>query len=156
MREISLTQGKVALVDDEDYERVSALSWRAHKDKKTWYVETSINGETVFMHKFILGLGPEIEADHKDGNGLNNSRSNIRPATRSNNCMNRVGWSKHGYKGVYKVSTGSKFGARIQAVGRMVGLGCHDSPEEAARAYDRAALNYHGEFAKLNFPEEHL
>src|SRR6266487_2555210 len=118
MREIPLTQGKVALVDDEDYERVARLSWRAHYSKGTWYAETGGGEDVVAMHSFILGLPRGSEADHKDRDGLNNCRENIRPATRSNNCMNRQGWSRHGFKGVYKVSTGLKYGARIQEIGR--------------------------------------
>jgi hypothetical protein len=153
MREIPLTQGKVALVDDEDYERVSRLSWRARRDKKTWYAETGSAEQAIFMHTFILGLSAGPETDHKDGNGLNNRRENIRPATRSNNCMNRKGWSKNGFKGVYRVTNSSRWGARIQAAGRMIQIGCYDSPEAAARAYDIAALRYHGEFARLNFLE---
>jgi len=153
MREIPLTQGKVALVDDEDYERVARLSWRAHYSKGTWYAETGGGEDVVAMHSFILGLPRGSEADHKDRDGLNNCRENIRPATRSNNCMNRQGWSRHGFKGVYKVSTGLKYGARIQVDGRMIGLGCYDSAEAAARAYDIAALRHHGKFARLNFQD---
>lgn len=153
MKEIPLTQGKVALVDNEDYERVSKFKWRARRDKKTWYAETGLSEESIFMHNFILGNEPGIEGDHKNGNGLDNQHRNIRIATRSQNCMNRKGWSKNGYKGVYKVSTNSKYGARIQVDGCMLALGCYDTPERAALAYDNATIEHHGDFAQLNFPE---
>jgi len=153
MKQIPLTQGKVALVDDEDYECVSRFKWRARRDKKTWYAETGPCDASIFMHNFILDNAPGMEGDHKNGNGLDNRRQNIRPATRSQNCMNRKGWSKHGYKGVYKVSTNNRYGARIQVDGRMLALGCYDSAEGAALAYDKAAAAYHRDFAQLNFPE---
>ncbi len=153
MKELPLTQGKVALIDDEDYERACRLKWRARRDKKTWYAETGpIDEQLVFLHNFILQTPPGYEGEHRDGNGLDNRRKNLRIATRSQNCMNRKGWSMHGYKGVYKISTGVKYGARLQINKKMIQIGCFYSPEEAARAYDVAALRYHGEFARLNFP----
>lgn len=151
MKEIPLTQGKVAIVDDGDYERVSQFKWRVRRDKKTWYAETGPNDQAIFLHNFILQTPPGYEGEHRDGDGLNNRRDNLRVATRSQNCMNRHGWSMHGYKGVYKVSTGDKYGARIQVNKKMVQIGCFDSPEAAARAYDVEATKLHGEFAKLNF-----
>ena len=157
MKRIPLTHGKVALVDDRDYKRVSQFRWRARRDRnanETWYAETGSTkgGDFIFMHNFILGNDPKIETDHKNGDGLDNQRHNIRPATRSQNCMNRKGWSKHGYKGVYKVTNWHKYGARIQVDGRMLQLGCFDTAEAAAVAYDEAAARYHRDFAKFNFP----
>lgn len=151
MKTIRLTQGKVALVDDEDFAFVSRFRWRARRDKKTWYAETGSGSKSIFMHAILLGLDADEEGDHRDGDGLNNRRNNIRKATRSQNCMNRNGWSKHGFKGVYLVATNGRYGARIQVQKKMIQIGCFDTAEAAARAYDSAALKYHGEFARLNF-----
>lgn len=151
MKEIPLTQGRIALIDDEDYERVMRFRWRARRDKKTWYAETGPSDRSVFLHNFILGTAPGFEGEHRDSDGLNNRRGNLRIATRSQNCMNRRGWSKYGYKGIYKISTGDRYGARIQVGKKIHQIGCFDSPEEAARAYDVEAIKLHGEFAKLNF-----
>jgi hypothetical protein len=97
MKEIILTQDKVALVDDEDFERVSAIRWHAHKSgrrQKKIYAEAFRKG-TLRMHRFILGLpqfGKEQVVDHLDGNGLNNQKSNLRIVTQKENMQNAPGW----------------------------------------------------------------
>ena len=102
MREIPLTQGKTALVDDEDYEGLSQFRWFAHKNGKTFYAARSMNPGIVKMHRFILGVvDPKIEVDHEDCNGLNNQRSNLRRATHGENQHNRGLYRNNpsGYKG---------------------------------------------------------
>lgn len=153
MKRIRLTQGKYALVDDEDYERVIAHKWRAHKSGKTWYAETGSGKDMVLMHRFILGTEEDRETDHRDGNGLHNWSDNLREATRTQNNRNRPGWAKHGFKGVARVTNTDRWAARVQVDKCMIALGCFDTPEDAARAYDAGALIHHGAFARLNFPQ---
>lgn len=165
MREIPLGGDRVALVDEEDYDRVLTVGrWRAQLDGKTFYAVADIlhpdgglNGRgyarhtLIKMHKFITGYE---RTDHKDRNGLNNQRSNMREASQSQNGANvvkRSGTSSE-YKGVTWHSTGFKWQAQIKVNRKRIYLGLFVSEEEAARAYDRAAVEQFGEFACLNFP----
>ena len=161
MTEVPLTQGKVAFIDDEDAERVLALKWQFLKPGKGKYTGYArhlqlIGGKmrAILMHRFILGLHQcALEVDHKDGNGLNNTRANLRLATRSQNASNirYRKTSKTGYRGV-RVSR-KRFEACIKVNGCPRYLGKFDDPAAAARAYDNAAREHFGEFAVLNFPE---
>lgn len=159
MKQIELTQGKFAVIDDDDYERVvsSGLKWHAHKDWNTYYARASVieNGKKrfVLMHRLVLGLeatGYPL-VDHIDHNGLNNTRANMRTATISQNATNRTfGKLKYHYRGVIRKNEG--WIARIKKNGKRKILGPYKTEEDAARAYDRAAKELHGEFAVLNFP----
>ncbi len=159
MKEIKLTKGKVALVDDEDYERVMAMGkWYATTSRKTFYASRYIpwNGgrKEVKMHRVILGVcDPKELIDHEDGNGLNNQRNNIRRCTNKDNLRNqglRKG-NTSGFKGVSWDSKSKKWAARIHVNNRVrMYLGLFNCPIEAARAYNAAALIHHGEFARLN------
>ena len=151
---IPLTQDKQAIIDDADYELISQYKWYAYKDYNTWYARTNIygNGEqkTVLMHRLLCGSmcdGKQI--DHKNHNGLDNRRSNIRVCSQNDNQHNqrpRLGVSK--YKGV-GINYG-KWHARIRNNGKYINLGRFDTEEDAAKAYNEAALKYFGEFACLN------
>ncbi len=157
--EINLTQGKVAFVDDEDYERVSRFKWYARNSRGNWYATRTlptINGKRkqIQMHSFILEF-PALEIDHKDGNGLNNSRGNLRLATHSQNCYNQPAAidCKSGYKGVYWKPKLRKWGVAARVDGRQKHVGYYDDIIVAAKAYDAIAKEAAGEFAWLNFPE---
>lgn len=108
------------------------------------------------MHRVILGLPGEMDGDHRNGDGLDNRRSNLRPATAMQNSQNQGvrKTNKAGLKGVSWWGPLGKWKAGIQANGTPVHLGYFETPEAAARAYDAAARLYHGEFAKTNFSQE--
>lgn len=148
MRIIKLTEHKFAIVDDEDYTLVSKLSWRACWNGYTWYARSSTD---IFMHKLLI---PDSDyVDHRDSNGLNNQRKNIRSCTATQNRANsRPGTNKSSrYKGVSFCTRTYKFRAQICRAGKPVYIGRFTSEEDAARAYDEKAKELFGEFARLNF-----
>jgi hypothetical protein len=159
MKTIKLTRGMVALVDDEDYEYVNAFKWHAVQGRKTFYASRSEYNprRRIPMHLFILGF-PNSEIDHRDRNGLNNTRKNLRPASRAQNKANTAKFStnKSGFKGVSYCPWLKKrqWAATINSNNVRVNLGYFTTPEEAARAYDAKARELHREFAWLNFPEK--
>lgn len=152
MKLIPLTQGKFSKIDDEDIELVIDRSWSAKLNGRVWYAETNIaGGGSLQMQCVILDSG-RLEIDHKDGDGLNNQRSNLRIATHQQNCGNRR-ISKNntsGFKGVRKYRHYNKYVARIRVNYRAIHLGYFDDPISAAIAYNRAAKHHFGEFARLN------
>ena len=158
MKKIPLTQGKVAIIDDEDFEKISMYPWHASKKPKdrTWYATAHVRmGERpkafIRMHRFILGeYNPKVLIDHKDRNGLNNQKSNLRRATISQNRVNsgKQTRNKGKYKGVYP--QGPKWRARLRAGGVDVYIGTFNSEDEAARAYNKDVAVRYGEFAVLN------
>jgi hypothetical protein len=159
MKEIPLTHGKVALVDDEDFERVNKFKWSAKKApqrKLLWYAYR-ITGRidrshpiTEWLHHFVQGS--KQQTDHRDGNGLNNQKNNLRRCNSSQNAANRRLNSNNstGFKGVFALR--GKFIAQVGRSGSRKWIGSFDTAEEAARAYDNAAVKRFGEFARLNFP----
>ncbi len=165
MKKIPLTQGKFALVDDEDYERLVFFKWFAYKSKnstKSWYARRNTelgnpNRKCISMHRAVLGISElDPEVDHRDCNGLNNQKHNLRYATRSGNAANMIMRrdNKSGFKGVYLAKRNQKWAANITTKGKQLWLGYFETAEEAARIFDKAALKYHGEFARTNFPKE--
>lgn len=159
MEQIPLTKGKFALVDDEDFEWLNQWKWHTllKKNGKCYAARTatSMNVKTyVLMHREILKTPAGMLTDHKDGNGLNNQRDNIRVCTNLQNCMNKRarGGISH-YKGVFLVRTTKKWIAQIGMNNKAYHLGTFDTQEEAARAYDAAARIYFKEFARPNFKE---
>lgn len=156
-REIPLTQGKVALVDDEDAELVLAHRWCASKDRTTFYAMRASGSRSdgtrkiTRLHTFLTGW-PLV--DHINGNGLDNRRANLRPASHSENLRNQrlSRANTSGYKGVVWHRASKRWHARIKLNGRTISLKYHATPEDAAHAYDAAAVELHGEFARLNFP----
>jgi hypothetical protein len=159
---VPLTRGKVAMIDDEDTERVLAHKWFAKWFKSGGryyagrYVYNKGKLKLILMHRFILDAPTGIEVDHKNMDGLDNRRSNIRLATHGENQHNKCAYrqNKSGFKGVHFNKRRGGFCAQIQHRKVPHYLGCFDTPEDAARAYDVAALALHGDFARINFPEE--
>ena len=127
-----------------------ALSRRWGLSDRGYAVHRS-NGRSVWLHKLLLGDAAQgREGDHKDGDRLNNRRSNLRPATVQENAYNKKARSRSGYKGVYLCSNSARWMAQITVEKKTYHLGCFSTPADAARAYNEAAVKHHGEFACLN------
>lgn len=154
MKQIELTQGQVALVDDDDFERVTAAGpWCAYKcANKQGDAFYAAKWPSVQLHRLIMDAPDGVEVDHKDGNGLNCQRANLRLATRSQNQWNRGKQANNtsGYKGVYWHKQRDKWHAQIAVNGKRVHLGYFATAEAAAAAYDNAARELHGAFARTN------
>lgn len=154
MKIIRLTKGKVAVVDDEDYEFVSQYNWYASKTKKKYYVKSaSVGCPFTFMHQLIM---QRAGVDHVNGNSLDNRRSNLRVCTQRENCRNRVKRKtcSSQFKGVCLSKRSGKWDASITTKEKRRYLGRFEQEEEAAKAYDKAARDAFGEFARLNFPSD--
>ena len=153
MKEIKLTQGLVALVDDEDYEWLNQWKWYALKSCNTYYATRVVRKNTICtriaMHRLIMGNPPCI-VDHVDTDGLHNYRSNLRECTKSQNGMNRLPNKNSIYKGVRKSPTKGKWRGMIQVDGKCICLGTFNTKKDVAIAYNNAAIKYFGEFARLN------
>ncbi len=154
-RTIQVINAGYAIVDDADYEATTTRTWRAAKRRGLIYVASYSPG-SVFLHRFILGSIPKgMVVDHIDGDGLNNRRTNLRICRQSENSKNRTGVATNpsGFKGVsWKASGCNKWRARIMVERKEIILGVFLNKDDAARAYDEAAMAYFGEFARLNFP----
>jgi len=161
MKEIPLTKGKAAIVDDEDYGGLILHKWFARKRDNLFYAARSecLNGaqREIQMHREILGLQYKDGklCDHKNCNGLDNRRNNLRLATSSLNGHNHRMFSTNtsGFRGVTWHKQTKKWQARICVKGVEIYCGTHNTIKSAALAYDRSAEKYFGESARLNFPE---
>lgn len=159
MKQIPLNQGYVALVDDEDYEELAKYTWHAVVGRRTVYAyrfgPRKEGRKHIPMHRSLLNAPADMDVDHIDGNGLNNTRANIRLATTSQNNGNRAKTVRKTYsrfKGVTWYKRENRWVAQIVTNNKRRYLGIFTNEEDAARAYDKAALEQWGEFAKLNFP----
>lgn len=154
MRQIQLTRGKVATVDDADYNWLNKYKWFAAQYHHTCYAARSFHNRVQYMHRLILGFqfGDKRITDHIDGNGLNNRRVNLRVCTKAQNHQSsrkqKGGTSK--YKGVHWHCDIRKWHSQIQINKKQIHLGYFYSEIAAAQAYDVAALEYHGGFALTN------
>lgn len=154
-RIIQLTQGKVAIVDDEDFRELNKHKWCAIKSRRVFYAARRANptgGGMIYMHRVIHKTPNEHYTDHINGNGLDNQKKNLRTCTTSQNGMNR-GIQKNnvtGYKGVCWKKRDKKYEAKVMFKRRYVYLGYFNSKHDAALAYNKKAVELHGEFAKLN------
>lgn len=161
MRKIPLTRGYEALVSASDYDQVAHLKWSVVNCGGKLYARHytgAIPRRVIFMHRLLTNAPKGMLVDHKNGNGLDNRRENIRLCTNSQNGMNQDSPKPNGYKGVtFDKSRGkSPWLARITKDGVMTYIGCFGTALEAAKAYDIAAKKVFGEFAKVNFRVRHL
>jgi hypothetical protein len=142
-KQISLTQGLFALVDDADFEWLNQHKWCALKERNTFYaVRTSktVNGKrtTIYMHIEIIGRKEGLMTDHINGNGLDNRRENLRHVTHRQNGQNRHDETTSKYPGVYWYKRDKKWTASIRINGRRKYLGYFINEADASAAYYRA------------------
>lgn len=145
------------LFDDSDYDIImSSTSWVLHPRKDTFYaycqLSRKVGRKKIYMHRLIMGFPEGKDIDHKDGNGLNNQRSNLRIATRSQNISNqtRTFKNKSGFKGVYLDKKNNTYMVFLQVNSKIIRKSGFKTALEAAKKYNQLATIHHGEFAKLN------
>lgn len=160
MELIPLTQGKCAIVDDEDAAVVSKYKWHCND---SGYAVTQIrigdgSAKKVRMHRLLLNPPADMDIDHINGNRMDNRRCNLRICTRSENLRNAKKHKTHAeasskFKGVCWHKQRRRWYARYRKDGKQFHIGLFDNEEDAARAYDAAAKTAFGAFARLNFPD---
>lgn len=151
MKKITLTQGKFVKVDDSDYEKLNKFKWFAHKAGKQWYASRNLSKKTIKMHRVVTNAPEGKDVDHKDGDGLNNQRSNLRVYTRSQNLFNKPKQSNNtsGFKGVSFCKRDNVWRAQIDVCKKVYRLGDFKTAELAYEAYCKACVKYHGDFKNL-------
>jgi len=156
MREIKLNHGKVALVDDADFDWLNQWKWIAEQGVSgIWYARRTSyetgKKKSVRMHRQLTNNAYPI-VDHADRNGLNNQRYNLRSATYSQNIANSKTMkdSKSGLKGVHWHKPNKKWIAKIRIHGKDKHIGCFEDKHQAAKAYEIAAKEAFGEFARIS------
>jgi len=158
MKLISLTKGKFAIVDDQDYDFLAQWNWHTHADGYACRNEKILECKNrkrklVMMHRIITKAPSDKEVDHIDMNGFNNTRSNLRISSKSQNGMNRKPRKNKTskYKGVSWHIHHDKWQARISCRKKLIHLGFYKKEKDAAIAYDTASLKFHGKFSRTNF-----
>jgi hypothetical protein len=142
------------LVDDEDYPWIAKLKWTPIDNGCGNIYAISGRKTRIYLHREVMRSRFYEKVDHRDGNGLNNQKSNLRIATAAQNAWNAPhGRGNSKFKGVFRYR-GRKYRAYISANNKQYHLGYFESEIEAAKAHDRKALELHGEFARVNFPDE--
>ena len=162
MKTIPLTQGKIAIVDDEDFELVSQYKWHAsHGVNDIFYAYANIKKNKKYihlsMHQLIMKTKPNLEMDHINHNGLDNRKSNLRFVTRSENMQNARSYknSSSKFKGVCWDKSENKWVAHIWHENKLICLGSFKREIKAALTYDKAAIKYFGKFANPNILSNH-
>jgi hypothetical protein len=152
MKLIPLSQGKFAQIDDEDFSLVSQWNWHADKHRRTWYAATNLRLSSrkvkMYMHRLIMRTPEGMKVDHIDYDGTNNQKSNMRNCTNGQNLQGAH--CKDNTKGTCWDKRNNKFMSSIWYDGKGHFLGYYDTVEDAALAYNNAALKHFGEFARLN------
>jgi len=162
MRKIALTQGRFAIIDDEDFNELNRYKWQVtrngyairtqNKSKKKGILKKT----GIYMHKVIMGNPMGFEVDHINGNPADNRKSNLRIIKHKQNSYNLNIYKNNrmGYKGVHlhkqRINTSTPFTATIRVNKKLIHLGCFKSLKDAALAYNNASKQYHGEFGRLN------
>lgn len=144
---------KEVLIDDEDFEKVNQYKWSISKIKNKFYIARSENRKIVLLHRFIMDAPNGMLVDHIDGNVQNNKKSNLRICTAKQNTKNSVKTKSKTtsfYKGVHFDKERNKYQAQIKVDYKNIHLGRFETEDQAAIAYNIAALKYHGEYANLN------
>jgi HNH endonuclease/AP2 domain len=155
MKEIKLTQGKFAIVDDEDFERVNQYKWcfqQGYALRGQWIKGEKIT-KIIGLHRFIMNPKKDEFIDHINGNGLDNRKENLRIVTKQQNAFNsnKPITNTSGYKGVSFFRRDKKWRAVIKLNQKYVHIGYFDDKITAAKAYDKKAKELFGNFAKLNY-----
>ena len=153
MKQIQLTKGHFAAVDDDDFEWASKLKWFYAKGYAVRNSQTDRGQRHVYLHRMIANTIEGMLTDHVSGNKLDNRKSNLRTCSARENCRNTTKRrdNKTGFKGVYFKKQHGKFVAQIQTGENpsQTHLGYFSTAEEAGEAYKSAAIKYHGSFAKI-------
>lgn len=156
MAELALTNGGVALIDDADLELVAHVEWKRFTVAKTYHYVSTRGKSPVFLHRWLMLPPVGFVVDHINGDALDNRRANLRVCTHAENMRNKRRQlnSPNKYKGISKPSDRRAWIAALgdSRCGTALHIGSFDTPEEAAAAYDIAAVLRYGEFACLNFP----
>jgi hypothetical protein len=148
LTELLSQNGFIILIDDGDFEWLNQYKWSVYKNRRTYYAHATIApNKVVLMHRLIMGF-PVLSIDHIDNNGINNTKQNLRLATKSQQQYNKKPITGRKYKGVSK--RGNRFAAQIRDNGKVKWLGSFTTEEEAAIAYNMAATKMHGKYANLN------
>lgn len=157
MKEIQLTQGKVALVDDDTYDYLNQWKWYANNLNGKFYAVRNLRinkkyVKSILMHRFIMSTNKGLVVDHLNGDTLDNRKCNLRNCTHGENLKNQKISIKNtsGYKGVSWNKNHKSYEAKINNNNITIQIGNFKNIIDAARAYNEAAVKYHGEFANLN------
>jgi hypothetical protein len=162
-RRIPLSQGKYAIVDPDDYERIGKHKWYTSPGQRTYY---AVRGQwspelkkrlNIAMHREIIYVPDDLFVDHINHHGWDNRKANLRPATPADNARNarhpKINTTSK-YRGIWYSKRKKKWRAAISLNGKTIHLGYFRNEIDAAKAYDKAAKKHYGEFAILNFPNE--
>jgi hypothetical protein len=142
------------LIDESDFNLLIKYDWKIQTDPRgTQYLVRRYKGKKIYFHREVLEAKEDELIDHKDRNGLNNRRDNLRRSSKSLNLHNTPSRSSTEYKGVYWDKHRKLFKCHLTYKGITVNLGRHTSAEVAATHYDMAVVYLYGEFATLNFPD---
>lgn len=157
MKLMPLTQGKFAMVDDEDFDYLSQWKWgisKGYATRKSYlgFIDGKHKRGFFSMHRVINKTLVGMDTDHINGDRLDNRKENLRSATRTENIFNRPKHknSRSGYKGVNWRKDLKKWRAEIQFNGIRKTIGFFENIDDAVKAYDECAIQYHGKFAKIN------